>query len=307
MHSYTLKYKGGDADKHAIDAIQYSDSLRGTSQLYLSVSHFCMHGEVLKSYKSAQMKCFISGEKEGSLEAAIIMAASLSQIPLLGDLYKAQLEWLMGKILSYIKDALTGRGNVEKLSNDIASACANSQELNHVLANGILAANESLAESNKDMAEIARKAQQLQETLTESLLDLVNANRSNMRKAACPVGKSCHEMTHFAETENEVILTEADTDAIRSKGELEVDDMKSYECSLISALNTVSGHCCITLKETGQVVTGKINDPTLQLANNIYSKSLNEKSDLIITAKAVIKDGNIHKLYISDAKQPLKH
>lgn len=123
-----------------------------------------------------------------------------------------------------------------------------------------------------------------------------------MKRAITPVGRSCTEMKHFAGSENEFSVSWPDAEAIRSKDDLEVDDMKDYECERISELNTKTGHCHLHLAGEKSHIIGKINDPVLQEPNNIYSRSLNEHTGFRFKAKAVLKDGEIHRLHVSDAE-----
>ena len=288
MDSFLLKYEGGDADQHVIDAVQYGNSLYGTGRLYISVTHFCVHGEVLKPSQRTDIKCYASEGHAGCFETGIIVAASVAQMPLFADVYKPWIDWLTGKITEYIKDRLTGRGSMDKLVDAIAEQAKSNNELNHILVNGLLA-------SNSDMADVTK-------VLVAKLPDLVDANTRNMKRVVAPIGRSCIEMKHFANTDNEFKISEPEADAIRSKADLEVDDMKDYKCDLISELNTKTGHCHLHLEGEERHIIGKINDPALQAPNNIYSKSLNAQSGFSLTAKAVLKEGLIHRLYVSDAR-----
>ena len=287
MESFLVKYQGNDTDQHIIDSQQYGESMVGNGKLYVSVAYFCTYGEVLKPRQATEIKCYTTEAKSGSYDTGLIVAASATQLPLFAGLYKPCMDWLIGQLTKYIKDKLTGRGNVEKLAETISESAKRSDELNLVLVNGILKANDHMADINK--------------TLLEKLPGLVEANKGNMKRAVTPIGRSCNEITHFTGSENEFDILEADAAAIRSKDELEVDDMKDYECSLISELNTKTGHCHLHLTELHKHVVGKISDPLLQEPGNIYSKSLDAQTGFKFKAKATLKDGEIYRLYVSDA------
>jgi hypothetical protein len=159
----------------------------------------------------------------------------------------------------YIKDKIIGRGNEERLVEIIAERAKSSDELSHILANGLLKANENSTDINK--------------ALIAMLPSLVDANRGNMRRIVTPIGRSCVEMKHFSGSENEFYISEPDAEAIRSKDKLEVDDMKNYECYLISELNTKTGNCHLHLIGMDKYVVGKINDPILKEAK-IYIQNV---------------------------------
>jgi hypothetical protein len=287
MDSFSITYKGKDTDKHVIDVLTYGESISGTGKLYVSVAHFCNHGEVLKPRQTSDIKCYVGTPKPGSYETVLFLATSLTQIPLFSDFYKIQLDWLIGTISEFIKDKLTGRGNVDKLIEAVTERAKGSEELNHILVNGLL-------KSNQDHSDLSK-------AILEKMPNLVAANTGNLKRAVAPVGRTCNEMSHFSGMECEFQITEPDAEAIRSKEDLEVDDLKDYECSLISELNTKTGHCHLHLVGDDKHVIGKINDPALLVPNNIYSESLNAQNGFKFNAKAVLKDGEIHRLYVSDA------
>lgn len=268
-----VKYQGNDAEQHIIDSQQYGESISGAGRLYVSVAHFCTYGEVLKPRQATEIKCYATEAKSGCYETGLIIAASASQLPLFAEGYKLYLDWLIGLVTKHIKETLTGRGGMEKLADIISERAKRDDKLNFILVNGIL-------KSNDDMADISK-------ALLERLPSLVDANRGNMKRLVTPIGRSCNEMQHFSGSENEFDILEADAAAIRSKNELEVDDMKDYECLLISELNTKTGHCHLHLKEQNRHVVGKISDPILQEPGNIYSKSLDAQTGFKFKAKDV--------------------
>jgi hypothetical protein len=49
-------------------------------------------------------------------------------------------------------------------------------------------------------------------------------------------------------------------------------------------------------------VAGKITDPALEHHGNIYTAALNEGSTLRVIAKPTLKEGEINRLFISDAE-----
>jgi hypothetical protein len=52
----------------------------------------------------------------------------------------------------------------------------------------------------------------------------------------------------------------------------------------------------------GRVVSGKITDPALAIPGSVYTSALDRGLPLKVTAKPTLKDGEIHTLYVSDAK-----
>lgn len=284
----SMKYVGNETDSNVIDAIQFGESIGGAGRVYTSVAHFCTFGEVLKPRQQTELRCYASVPKEGCYEAILVVATAANQYQLFSDLYKPAMGWLMAKITKHIKDSLIGRGNDMELAKEIIEQGKRSHELNTILANGLIKSHQNTADAH--------------EKLIDALPQLVEANTSRMKNLVAPVGRSCSELRQFSGTKNEFSITEPEAAVIRSEQELEVGDMADYDCVLISELNIRTGHCNLEIDGIEKTVTGKINDPALNEPNNIYSQSLNDHIGFVCTAKPILKDGEIHKLYISDAK-----
>lgn len=284
----SIRYVGNETDNNVIDAIQFGESIAGAGKIYTSVAHFCTFGEVLKPRQTTELRCYASVPKEGCYEAILIVATAANQYQLFSDIYKPSMDWLIAKTIKFIKDDLTGRSDVMELAKEIADGAKKNQELNTILVNGLLQANADSSSAHKRLIEI--------------LPALVDANANRMKDLVSPIGRSCNELKQFSRTKNEFSITEPEAAVIRSEQDLEVGDMAEYECTLISELNTKTGHCNLEIEGVERIVTGKISDPTLKEPNNIYSQSLNDHTSFVCTAKPVLKDGEIHKLYISDAK-----
>lgn len=288
VNPLSMKYIGNETDTNVIDAIQFGESIGGAGRIYTSVAHFCTFGEILQPRASSELRCYASVPKEGCYEAILIVATAANQYQLFSDMYKPAMDWLMAKITEYIKDKLIGRGDAVELAKIIAEQAKASNELNTILANGLLSANQNTADAHK--------------SLIEMLPQLVDSNANRMKNLVAPVGRSCAELKQFSGTKNEFSISEPEAAVIRSEQDLEVGDAAEYKCRLISELNIKTGHCNLEVEGIGKVVTGKISDPVLSEPNSIYSQSLNDHTGFECTAKPVLKDGEIHKLYISDAK-----
>ena len=77
--------------------------------------------------------------------------------------------------------------------------------------------------------------------------------------------------------------------------------METFRVTKISEIDIRSGHCVIDVEGSEGHLIGKIMDPGLKIANNIYTSALNNHSAFTVKAKVVRKNGEIKRLYISDA------
>jgi hypothetical protein len=98
------------------------------------------------------------------------------------------------------------------------------------------------------------------------------------------------------------IIDEPVAQALRSKGEMEVADEMETTMTIRSLnLDTGTGSADWDGEEGGRISI-KVTDPALALPKNVYSGSLDGQIPIAVTAKPVLKDGEISRLYVSDAR-----
>lgn len=283
-----MKYVGRDADRNIIDSLQYARSLEGSSRLYRLIAHYCYFGQVLKPRQVTELRCFSTPAKEGSYDTALVILTALSsEYPIFADVYKSALDWLIAKVSGFIKDSLTGQGDMSELVDVIKKQAESSSELNTILANGLVRANDNLAD--------------IQEKLIESLPKLVDAARPHLREALTPIGKSCSEIVQFPETGYEFAISEPEAVAIRSDEDLVVGKPGDYQITRIHSLNLDTGSCRVELEEIRGLVSAKIDDISLKQPGNPYSTALNAHSALSVRARPVYRDDELYRLYITES------
>ena len=283
-----LKFDGMAADRHILDAIEFSKSLEGSSRLYRLVAHYCVHGEVMRPRTHSDLRCYTMPSEKGSHESLLVILTGLvHEIPAFADVYKKALDWLISKIMGFIKDKLSGQGNVNDLVETIKHRAERDAELNSILANGLIKANDNLAG--------------LQERLIDTLPTLIAAAQPNLRKALTPLGSSCTKMTQFPELSEPVVVTEAEALAIRSDEELIVGKADYFTVTRFHSLSLDTGACRIELEGHTGLIHGKVDDIALTQPGNPYSSALNSHSALRVRAKPVYKDDELHKLFITES------
>ena len=79
-------------------------------------------------------------------------------------------------------------------------------------------------------------------------------------------------------------------------------DQNTYHARLF-AVDKAAGTCRVEIEgmTAGKLIRGRITDPVLGQPGNIYTHSLDADQTVIVTAKPVIKEGEIATLYISNA------
>ncbi|WP_425641432.1 hypothetical protein ACPUEK_15975 [Marinomonas gallaica] len=279
-----LKYEGGLTDHHVIDAVRFGQSIQGVGKLYSSVGHFLYTGSVLKPRQLSMVRVHATESGAGCYEiGAMLAVVGATQDMFFTDSVNAY-RWLMEKIVHLIHGEGTGRADYEKTAGEIMDKANEDKAVSEILAHGLVAANS--------------EQKVIQSELIAALRDLAMSNQPALRQAVAPVGRDCNTLTQLGS----IKTTEADADAIRSKEDLEVGDMQEYRCERISSLDTETGSCKLKIEGIEGVISGKISDPVLFIPHNLYSQALDMHSPLIISAKPLLKDGAICKLYIADAK-----
>jgi len=292
---FTTRYDGNDTKYHVIDAQQYGQSVLGAAKIYNAVSHYCYYGNVPRGNYKKQFFCYSKVPKEGSYDTLFILIATLQQYQLFGDLYKEAFGFLFAKVLDGLHGIWTGRSKgdqvVEKLTDTICEQARHSAQMQEIMVNGII---------GRDIAH-ANLFERLHGKLIDTLPALANGTHNSAKDMVTPIGRSCKSMNQFHGTPNQSTLDEPDAEVIRSNQDLEVGDMDQYKCNRISEVNVKTGHCQLDVDGVG-TVNGKINDPTLEVPDNVYTRALNKQSSFSFSAKPVTRHGEVHKLYISDAK-----
>ncbi|MCC7038019.1 MAG: hypothetical protein IT560_12050, partial [Alphaproteobacteria bacterium] len=127
-------------------------------------------------------------------------------------------------------------------------------------------------------------------------------NKISARKMVEPIGHSCSHLKHRIKDTTILLADEADASVIRSDEDLEVTDLKNYNCK-VEGVDKVTGACKIWLPDSTKPIIGKISDPQLHNRGNVYTRALDQGGEIIIKAKATLKEGKIHRLFISDAEK----
>ena len=82
---------------------------------------------------------------------------------------------------------------------------------------------------------------------------------------------------------------------------MEVEPMAEFKVTQISEVDIRTGHCVIDVEGIESRLTGKITDPVLEIPGNVYTNALNNHTGFMAQAKAVRKNGEIKRLYISNS------
>lgn len=291
---FALSFVGKDADVHSLNSVYLGRSLVGAGRFYTAVAHYALLGAVPRGNYRKEFVCFSKAPREGSYEAWLFIATLAQQYDLHGAVYKHATQFILGKIVEAIKNVWTRPtkmdATVTALVDVLTEQARRQAEVGTILANGIIKANDNLAS--------------LHGKLIDKLPELAQATRGAGRELVSPVGITCTGLVQFATTPSESEINLPDAEVIKSQENLEVgEQVEQFRCNRIIELNLSNGHCILDIEGFEARVRGSITDPALQVPHSIYSSAMDSFTPIVIEAKRVEKDGELHRLYVSNARR----
>jgi hypothetical protein len=273
--AFEIRYEGGDAVSHMIEMSALSESLDGFSRIYSVISHFVATGQYARQIQALstktyavepQAKCF-------NVPGWISMAAST------------------GLFQGFAGIALT------------------------LIVSHVFKRNSSDKEEMKHLRELFEKQLGFGNGVTEKMLAtierLADALQPAVKKSVAPVGKTCTRIDLYAEGTihqtidaqlKHMILMDSEAD-LSSESEYLVRISEMDKIKKTCKVHFIDGVSDDVTDEDGSLerIIADITDPAIMLAQNAYIKSFASGSAVKIKAKALMKDGLITRLFISDA------
>jgi hypothetical protein len=276
-----VSYTGLFADSHMVDAQQFGRSITGISRLGNSICHLLFFGEVQDAAKH-QIRLFVLPSKENGLLQEFLAVMNSGAMP------------LFTPILIQI-----GKSFVEKTFDAVVKTVLNRKSES-------LAAIEALHSLAKQHGEFAQQvhAGHMQDKawLQDTVSMLASQNRTPLRDLPDPVGRSVRLMQIGPSPTSGTIIDEPAAEVLRARDPMTVGDASEFVVEVDGVFKS-NGACRLRIIGEDRVVPGKITDPALESAGNIYTTALNEGIKLQVTAKPTLKNGNLHTLFVSDAKR----
>jgi hypothetical protein len=288
LPAFQLAYRGNDAEKHQLDAVQAGKSIAGTARLYNSVLHFSFHGRIPARNYRPYIRTYTQAPRAGCLELTLIAATLYDQINAYPVIVQKAVEFIFPKLLKAIFASRTKQS--AEMMKTLEIIHDQSKQRHAEVTQSLSLAQTAIGAIAADKAQLFGLVQQL-----------TNNNRAAMAEMVSPIGYSCRTLTHFDKTPMAQVIDEPMAESMRSQEELEVGTQAIFK-GIILGVDKVTGACRVKLIENGQEIRGKITDPALQSTHNIYTAALDTADQVTLTAKPILKNGELSKLFISDAK-----
>jgi len=220
---FAVTYDGNDADQHVISAKALGHSIIGASKLYTATAHYCMFGDIPRGNYKKTFETYALPAREKCFEYHVLVAAITSEYALHGELYKHGLKFLFSHTLNAIKGIWLRPGETAKMTEQLFKYLElekeKNSELNMVLANGLIRANDNFAS--------------LHSKLIDTLPQIADATRTAGAEFVTPIGNTCKQITQFSEAQEKITITEPEAEVIRGGNEMEIEDMQKFNCTKI--------------------------------------------------------------------------
>lgn len=264
----SIRYDGLDAADHAIELTLLGESMTGLGRVIGTVGHFAYTLRYSKN-KDAQDVRVLAQEARANCFT-----------------FDAVLQWV--KDFGLVEGAATAfiTGAIAWIVNRNAHK---KQEMK--------ALKESL-----DLAirELARGNRETFDRALQSVERMAQGLKPALRQAVAPVGRSCKTMT----IGRSIVIDEATAEAIRSLDSDELTELRDWPL-MITELDVESGSAKVRMPgaEAGRRIRAKITDPAVQMEQSLYAESLYARTELVVQAKALMREGEVITLFVSDASR----
>jgi len=275
-----IRYQGLFADDHLVEAEQFGRSVIGVSKVASSITHMFFFHEITHDRRAYRIRYYVGPSKENGLLQEIIAAMNSGLMPVFSPILLK-----------------TAKIVVEKLFDAVVKSAVNQKSE----ATTAIEVVHDLAIRHQEFAQQVHAGHMQDKVWLQDIVgQLLNENRASLRQVPEPVGRSVRQMI-VGGTGQGTLIDEPSAEVLRSTVEMQVGDTAMYEVEIEGVFKT-NGACRVRLLDGGRVVAGKITDPALDTPGNKYTAALNEGAVLRVTAKPTLKDGELHRLFISDAE-----
>ena len=271
---FEIRYEGLDAEDHKIDMAALAESLDGFSRLYAVIGHFISTGQYAKQMQALNVKAYAQESEAKCFNISAVLDFATS-----AGLFQG----VMGAALTAI------------VAYTIHRSSGNKEEMKHL---------RDLLEQQLGFSK------QVTERMMDTIDRLADGLRPSVKKAVSPVGDTCSRIDLYAEGEKHQTLDQALKDSLASDVDSQITSEKVYAIE-ISEMDRIKRTCKVRLigSDTEEVteddgsprrINADITDPAALVEPNVYMEAWYKSTKLNVKAKALLRNGLIVKLYISD-------
>ena len=267
-----IRFDGLDADKHEIELAALAESLKGFSRILGVAGNFAATQKYVQHKDALSVRVMVVEPEAKCFQIA------------------AWIEWVnQNPLLTTVVGGLTV-SLVAYIFNRAAGQRAEMRELRGALDTAI--------------KELGTRDQKVVDRLLDTVDKMADALKPAVKQAVSPIGETASSITVLeGPNDRTIILKTADKDAILSEDPNDISETGIYHVAL-TELNLDNGNCRVALREQPEPrIPAVITDPVISQPNNVYSSAFAAHKEIMVKAKASIRDGQIEKLFISDVER----
>lgn len=272
MVEVPITYDGKAAEEHKIDLFALGGSIQGVARILAVASHFVATGEYAKQFGAQAVKVYATEP-----QAKCFQISALIEFAQQNQLFSGLASGMVTAIVAYAVHKASGNREEMKLLS------------------------ERLEQAIK---ELGNRDQQVIDRMMSTIEKMADALRPSVRAAVEPVGEECDTLTIGSKLDKyKAVIDKPARDAILAGDLASITDLREWEV-VFTELDKESrtGKVRIIGDDTNSRIRAEVNDPAFLLSDNKYLHSFAHESTITIKAKAMLKDGEIDRLYVSDAR-----
>lgn len=262
-----ISYDGRDAQRHELELYSLGQSAQGLSRILSVSGQFVLTNRYTKHLDAMDVRVLVGTPVSGSWE----IVAKLKEVSQ-GFLFKGA-GAAFGKLLSYIMAKLAGRKDAQERFDEFARFAIEQQRL---------------------------QSEQVTKMQLETLERMVRDLRPSAKLALAPIGNTCNTMRIGKAEYNSPELDIVDKEVVNEGPDVVITETDVHAV-FISELDVKTGGCRVSYPDNVERRhRGVITDPIVYQPNNPYANAMTTQIILNVYAKITLKDGIIHKIFISD-------
>jgi hypothetical protein len=265
--SIKIQFDGMDAENHEIELFALGDALKGVARIAAVSGHFAVTQKYSRRFNSHDVRV-VAREPKANCFSLDILWSFVQQHQILSGSFGV----IVSVLIPYV-----------------IAVSANKRKEMKILKESIDNLISQLG-SNNDHA-----VDRLSSIIEQMAIEL----KPSAKLAVAPIGGSCKTLSIHSSF-GVSTFDEADKEQIVKSEDDELTETKSFNV-LITELDLERGTCKVHIDEDNdRRVNAVITDPQVQINNNAYSIAFAAGEAISVQGKALIKEGELAKLFISD-------
>lgn len=274
IDSITLKFDGRVAEQHLIEARQLGNSLLGVDKAVNTGLILLTQGRAPLQRERFNLFIAAQAPKQGSVDLVTVIHNAPWLLPLVHDV-----------VVSY---------GADYLRNFISCVL--------FWHGGRKAEGMEQMDKMIDLAkEIHRHNEISQAQWQGTLIEVIDRLAPAAKQIVEPVGRTAATLEIAAPTTKQItIIDEPTAEAIRSKEEIELQDVVEMDLRIDGIIRHTRTLKVEMPDQPGQFVTADVRDPVFDEMPNAYTDAFSKKESLRVRARPAHRNGQLYKLYVME-------